>query len=36
MPNDRAIDRVKEARDFYRLILGVNVSEVEMKRIIYR
>jgi iron complex transport system substrate-binding protein len=35
-PDEYRIDIVKEARDFYRLFLGVEVSEKEMKKIIYR
>jgi iron complex transport system substrate-binding protein len=35
-PKEYPIDIVKEARDFYRLFLGVDVSDAEMKGIIYR
>ncbi len=35
-PNEYRIDIVKEARDFYSRFLGVEVSEKEMKEIIYR
>lgn len=35
-PNEYRIDIVREAREFYRLFLGVEVSGVEMRKIIYR
>jgi len=35
-PNEYRIDIVKEARDFYSRFLGVEVSDKEMKQIIYR
>ncbi|OPX92417.1 MAG: Fe(3+)-citrate-binding protein YfmC precursor [Syntrophorhabdus sp. PtaU1.Bin002] len=35
-PNEYRIDIVKEARDFYSRFLGVEVSDREMKQIIYR
>jgi iron complex transport system substrate-binding protein len=35
-PEQYRIDIVREARDFYRLFLGVEVSDAEMREIIYR
>jgi iron complex transport system substrate-binding protein len=35
-PNEYRIDMVKEARDFYRLFLGVDLSEQEMRTVIHR
>jgi iron complex transport system substrate-binding protein len=35
-PNEYRIDIVKESRYFYRLFLGVDVSDEEMGKIIYR
>lgn len=35
-PDQYRIDIVKEAREFYRLFLGVDVSDAEMERIVYR
>jgi iron complex transport system substrate-binding protein len=35
-PNECRIDMVKEAREFYRLFLGVEVSEQEMRTVIHR
>ncbi|HEX9022661.1 MAG TPA: hypothetical protein VF799_02365, partial [Geobacteraceae bacterium] len=35
-PDHYRIDTVKEAREFYRLFLGVEVSDGEMKVIIHR
>jgi len=34
-PREYKINIVKEARDFYRLFLGVELSAREMKQIIY-
>ena len=34
-PGEYKIDMVKEARDFYRLFLGVELSRDEMKGVIY-
>jgi iron complex transport system substrate-binding protein len=34
-PKEYQIDIVKEARGFYRLFLGVEVSNEEMRQIIY-
>lgn len=35
-PNEYRIDIVKEAREFYRLFLGIVVSEQEMRRIMHK
>lgn len=35
-PNEYKIDIIKEAREFYRLFLGLDLSDEEMKQIIYR
>jgi len=34
-PREYKIDIIKEARDFYRLFLGVELSRDEMKKVIY-